>query len=85
MARAEQEMQAYISGSTAADKKKNHRDAYTKKLQEQETQSKALRDQQKALKEQQETSGPKQIDMWRDLVKIMQFKQASYASGSSNA
>jgi intraflagellar transport protein 81 len=52
---------------------KSLRDTYTKRIQEQETMGKHLREKQKAVKEQHEPN-LKQLDMWADLAKLMKAK-----------
>ena len=63
-------MKSYVQGGG----KKSHRDAYTKKVQEQETLGKTLRDKQKAVKEAHEPN-MRQADMWRDLTKLLDMKR----------
>lgn len=49
------------------------RDMYSKKIMEQENFGKALREKQKSIRDNQETS-VKQVKMWRDVQRLMQCK-----------
>ncbi|XP_065840482.1 intraflagellar transport protein 81 homolog [Oscarella lobularis] len=71
------EMKSYVS-TADAERKKSYRDLYTKKIQEQENQGKALREKQKAVRE---SHGPsmRQMKMWKDLEKLMQCKRECFA------
>lgn len=70
------EMRCYVS-SDAADKRKSLRDQYTRKIQEAENLGKALRDQQKEIKETHPSS-LNQVKMWSDLKKIMEVKRECF-------
>ncbi len=63
-------MQSYVAQD---QKKKSHREVYSKKIQEQEVAGKSLRDKQKMIKETHEPS-LRQMDMWRDLTKLLECK-----------
>eukprot|EP00730_Choanoeca_flexa_P016138 TRINITY_DN7566_c0_g2_i2.p1 TRINITY_DN7566_c0_g2~~TRINITY_DN7566_c0_g2_i2.p1 ORF type:complete len:667 (+),score=208.80 TRINITY_DN7566_c0_g2_i2:64-2064(+) len=52
---------------------KSLRDTYQKRIQEQETMGKHLREKQKEVKEQHEPN-LRQLDMWSDLAKVMKVK-----------
>lgn len=60
------------------------RDLYNRKIQEQETLGKNLRERQKAVRE---SHGPnmKQMRMWQDVVRLMEAKSNMAASGEANA
>ena len=73
MDRVQAEMLNYVSKDP--NKKRSHRDIYTKKIQEQEVLGKSLRDKQKLLKDTQEPT-LRQVDMWRDLIKLFECKRA---------
>lgn len=49
------------------------REQYTKKIQEQESLGKNLRDKQKSVRENQDTN-VKQVKMWRDVERLLQAK-----------
>jgi len=67
--RANNEMTNYTRG----DKKKSLREIYNKKIQEQDNLSKTLREQQKNIRQNHETS-LKQVTMWNDLSTLMKCK-----------
>ncbi len=70
------EMRCYVS-SDPAEKRKSLRDQYTRKIQEAENLGKALRDQQKEIKETH-SSSLNQVKMWNDLKKIMEVKRECF-------
>lgn len=70
--RANKELRNYMSAS-GAEKQKSYREIYNKKIQEQENRAKALREQQKQVRENQEENH-KQMAMWTDLDKLLQCK-----------
>ena len=61
---------------------KSLRDTYTKRIQEQETLGKHLREKQKMVKEQHEPN-LRQLDMWADLAKLMKVKLSVVQDGGA--
>jgi len=53
-----------------------HREMYNRKIQEQETLGKNLRDRQKAVRENHVPS-MKQMKMWRDVLRLVEAKQGT--------
>lgn len=70
------EMRCYVS-SDPAEKRKSLRDQLTRKIQEAENHGKALRDQQKEIKESF-TSTLNQVKLWRDLKRMMEVKKECF-------
>lgn len=70
------EMRCYVS-SDPAEKRKSLRDQLTCKIQEAENRGKALRDQQKEIKESY-TSTLNQVKLWRDLKRMMEVKKECF-------
>ncbi|BFZ00683.1 hypothetical protein BsWGS_03721 [Bradybaena similaris] len=72
-ARVASEMKAYVS-SDPLEKKKTFREVYSKKIQEQESLSRGLREKQKTVKENHEPN-MKQMKMWKDLERLLECKK----------
>ena len=72
------EMKCYTSSGKAGDKsRKSLRDQYTRKILEQESLGRALRDKQKDVRGNHEHN-LKQVKMWQNLRSLLQAKQESH-------
>ncbi|CAL8097387.1 unnamed protein product [Calicophoron daubneyi] len=63
------------SSLNAPERRRSYRDVYMRKITEQEALTRTLKDEQKRLLENQAT-GLRQVALWRDLVKLLEAKQA---------
>lgn len=70
------EMRCYIS-SDSNEKKKSCRDVFTRKIHEQESLGKALRDKQKEVRETH-SDVMRQVKMWKDLKRLFEVKRKSF-------
>lgn len=71
--RVQEEMKSYTAHDVSA-RKKNYREQYVRKIQEQENLAKGLREQQKGVRENQQ-GALQQMKMWRDVERIMECKR----------
>ncbi|KAL4220507.1 Intraflagellar transport protein 81 [Mactra antiquata] len=71
--RVHDEMKSYTSHDMSA-RKKNYREQYVRKIQEQENLAKGLREQQKGVRENQQ-GALQQMKMWRDIERLMDCKR----------
>eukprot|EP00049_Salpingoeca_infusionum_P018937 m.359414 g.359414 ORF g.359414 m.359414 type:complete len:668 (-) comp18553_c0_seq1:267-2270(-) len=74
MTRLDREKKIYVGQESGP----SMRDKYTKKIQEQDTLGKQLRDRQKVLKETQDDS-LRQLDLWKDVETLLQCKRECVA------
>ncbi|XP_052216960.1 intraflagellar transport protein 81 homolog isoform X2 [Dreissena polymorpha] len=72
--RVHEEMKSYTSQDMSA-RKRNFREQYVRKIQEQENLAKGLREQQKGVREGQQ-GALQQMKMWRDLERLIECKRA---------
>lgn len=75
------EMRAYVSHDNA---KKAYRDIYGKKIQEQESLGKSLREKQKHIRESSDQS-IQQMKMWRDVQRLLECKLRQGYGGGGGA
>lgn len=68
-----EELKIYVS-SDSQERKKSLREQYNKRIQEQESQAKMLRDQQKEVRDNH-TGSQHQVKMWNDLQKLLECKK----------
>lgn len=71
--RVHEEMKSYTSSDMSA-RKKNYREQYVKKIQEQENLAKGLREQQKSVREGQQ-GALSQMKMWKDVERLLECKR----------
>ena len=76
--RVAMEMKSIVS-KDPAERKKSMRDQLTRKIQEQETLSRGLRDKQREIKDTHEYA-LKQVKMWQDLLSVFQVKHKTFRS-----
>ena len=73
------EMRCYVS-SDPVEKRKSRRDQFTRKIQEQESLGKALRDKQKEVRETH-SDVMRQVKMWKDLKRLFEAKRECFMLG----
>lgn len=74
------ELRSYVGAGSAEKMKKSLRDEYTVKIQEAENLGRALRDEQKNLKETH-SDALEQVKMWRELRRMMEVKKECFLQG----
>ncbi|XP_067948195.1 intraflagellar transport protein 81 homolog [Watersipora subatra] len=77
------EMKAYMS-SDPQERKKSFRDLYNRKIQEQETLGKNLRERQKTVRDSH-APNMKQMKMWQDVLRLMETKSQMATSGEATS
>jgi pyrroloquinoline quinone (PQQ) biosynthesis protein C len=76
--------QLYVSQNQSEDKKKSIREQLLKNISDQEKRSKALKDQQKKVKESLGLAS-KQVQLWGQLEKLFQCKQKCLEDSKNTA
>ncbi|KAA3675330.1 intraflagellar transport protein 81 [Paragonimus westermani] len=85
--RLQEEMRGYLAGNNsvsaatgdtenvgANDRRRTYRELYTRKINEQESITRTLKEEQRRLMENQ-TSGLHQVGLWRELVQLLETKK----------
>lgn len=82
--RVQREMQSYVTSVAPGQQRKSLRDAFSRKVQEQETTGKTLRERQRVIKDAHQP-GLKQLDIWKDLERLLDCKMKCRATQRSPA